>query len=198
MNKHQDSYFGNYRGIVKQHGSNGLCKIYFPGVYPEEYETNITKLPWAEPAMSLGGGGSLFNGTFMYPNIGSTIWAFFEAGNINLPIFFAQTNNDKTQFAAGEFVIRYNNLTFKLDSTNNAINITNSGYDGNITLNGDIINLNSQKLNITNTETQCDISYKCNITSPSVKVEGSLGCSIGATGVNKIGSQFSDGICTKL
>jgi len=198
MNKLQDSYFGNYRGIVKQHGVNGLCKIYFPGVYPKEYEKNISKLPWAEPAMPLTGGGSILNGTLMYPDLESTVWAFFESGNINMPVFFAQTNNDKTQFSTGELVIKYNNLLIKLDSNNNAIDITNSGYDGSITLNGDIITLNSQKLNIANDQTELNITYKCDIISPSVKVTGSLGCSVGATGVNKVGNQFSEGICTKI
>ena len=91
MNKLQDQYNGNYRGIVKMHGEKGYCKIYFPGVYPSTYESNATILPWAEPAQPLFVGGGISNGVFQYPDIGSTVWGFFEAGNINKPIFFASS-----------------------------------------------------------------------------------------------------------
>lgn len=165
MNKLQDSYFGNYRGIVKQHGLNGLCKIYFPGVYPKEYETNITKLPWAEPASSLFGGGSLLNGSFMYPDIESTVWGFFEAGNINMPVFFAQTNNDKTQFISGECSIVYGDFLLKLDTTNNVLNISNSKQSGKISLNADTIEMLSKILKIQTTSL-------VDITSPNTTVKG--------------------------
>ena len=125
-NKLQDKYFGNYRGIVKKHGINGYCKIFFYGVYPIEYETNIDKLPWAEPASELFAGGQSNNGVFQYPDIDTTVWAFFEAGNINKPIFFAQTNDNKSKFISGESSIQYNDMMLKFDNVNKVLTISNN------------------------------------------------------------------------
>lgn len=162
MNKTtQEQFFGNYRGIVKKHGTNGLCKIFFPGVYDIEFEKNIEKLPWAEPAQPLFAGGGSNNGIFQYPDIGSTVWAFFEAGNINKPIFFASTNNNSSKFIIGENCVQYNNISIKL-LDNNDISITTTGNitvstigniiatasnisltsTSNISLNGATININ--------------------------------------------------------
>ena len=194
----QDGYFGNYRGVVKQHGANGYCKIFFPSIYPYEYIKDLSKLPWAEPAMPLVAGGALTNGTFQYPDINSVVWAFFEAGNINNPVFFAQTNNNKVTFVSGEVTITYNNLTIKLDSNNDTIEITNTMYDGNITLSADNINLNGDVLNINNKHTIQNTTYRNEINCPITKVNGSLGVSNGATGTTTNNDQFNEGICTKI
>lgn len=85
-------FFGFYRGIVKAHCDNGSCKIFFPGVYPAEYQRNFNKLPDAEQAVSLsfaGDDGS--NGVFSYPKIDSIVWGFFENGDQNKPVYFAST-----------------------------------------------------------------------------------------------------------
>lgn len=175
MSKLQDGYFGNYRGTVKKHGENGYCKIFFRGVYPEEYETNIEKLPWAEPAQPLFAGGAIGNGTFQYPDIDSTVWAFFEAGNINYPIFFALTNNDKNKFIQDEFIIHYDKTVIKFNKNNNLTITADQFYppssadftddttgDGNgtgtITFNADKIAFNSRLLDINNVTTTISVS----------------------------------------
>ena len=138
INKISDQFFGNYRGIVKAHGQNGLCKIFFPGIYDSTLENNTNSLPWAEPAQPLFAGGASGNGVFQYPDINSVIWAFFEAGNINRPVFFALTNNNKTNFIVGQNSIQYNNVIIKFDSNNN-LNISSSGP---ITINGAKVSIN--------------------------------------------------------
>lgn len=114
MAKSQESYYGNYRGIVKAHDVNGMCKIFVPGVYPEEFGTDFNSLPLAEPCQPLFAGGASFNGVFQYPDINSTVWLFFESGNINYPVFFGATNNDKTNFKSDEFTIKYENDIIKI------------------------------------------------------------------------------------
>lgn len=169
LNKLQDQYFGNYRGQVLEHGLNGLCKIFIPGVYPEEFKQNKSKLPWAEPCQPLFAGGAIGNGTFEYPDINSTVWLFFEGGNINYPVFFGLSNNDKNKFISGEFIIHYDKSTIKFDKSNH-ITITAEQYypsasgdytnsftgSGNglgiITLNADTIRMNSRLLDV-NTKT---------------------------------------------
>lgn len=82
---------GFYRGTVLKHLSNGFCKIWIPGVYPNEWNSykNADKLPSAEQASSLSFGTNSGLGVFSYPNIGSTVWCFFANDDQNLPVYFA-------------------------------------------------------------------------------------------------------------
>ena len=85
------SLHGFYRGTVIQQLEHGLCKIYVYGVYHKSFIDNPDRLPIAEPATPLFGGGNNGNGLFSYPNIGSTVWVFFANGDQNYPVYFAQT-----------------------------------------------------------------------------------------------------------
>ena len=82
---------GFYRGKVVQHMSNGMCKVFVPGVYPDAWESDPDKLPPAEQASPLFGGGVGGKGTFSYPGLGATVGCFFWNGDQNLPAYFAQT-----------------------------------------------------------------------------------------------------------
>ena len=82
---------GFYRGTVLQQLEHGLCKIYVYGVYSKNFINDPNRLPIAEPATPLFGGGDNGNGIFSYPNIGSTVWVFFANGDQNYPVYFAQT-----------------------------------------------------------------------------------------------------------
>lgn len=94
---------GFYRGKVVQRSSNkhGLLKIWIPGVYPDEWEQSPAKLPDAEPASPLFAGCNGGNGMFSYPNIGSTVWCFFQNEDQNFPVYFAATYGGVD--AAGQF-----------------------------------------------------------------------------------------------
>lgn len=94
---------GFYRGKVIQRSSNkhGLLKIWIPGVYPEEWEDQPSMLPDAEPASPLFAGCNNGNGMFSYPNIGSTVWCFFQNEDQNFPVYFAATYGGPE--AAGQF-----------------------------------------------------------------------------------------------
>lgn len=82
---------GFYRGVVKAHSTNGKCKIFWPGVTPEDYENKPEFLPDSEQAAPLFGGGANRNGLFFYPDIGSIVWGFFENEDVNRPVYFAST-----------------------------------------------------------------------------------------------------------
>lgn len=87
---------GFYRGQVIQHLGSGKCKIYIPGVFPEECLDNPECIPDAEQAAPLFGGVNNGNGCFSYPNIGATVWCFFENGDQNFPVYFASTLGGET------------------------------------------------------------------------------------------------------
>lgn len=108
--KNQNQFFNNFRGEVKTHEANGFCRIFIPGIYPDEWgTTSVQNLPIAEPAQPLFAGGNDSNGTFQYPDIGSVVWLFFEYGDISRPVYFACTNKDKSKFKEGLFTIKFKN-----------------------------------------------------------------------------------------
>lgn len=80
-------YYGFYRGVVLQCLNYGFCRIQIPGIL-EPTKGDINTLPLAEPAQSLGGGRDN-NGKFMYPDLNSIVWCFFEGGNLERPVYFA-------------------------------------------------------------------------------------------------------------
>ena len=87
----QNTAAGFYRGIVLKHLSNGYCKIWIPGVYPEEWHNSeqADLLPSAEQASPIRFGKNKGLGVFSYPNIGSIVWCFFANNDQNLPVYFA-------------------------------------------------------------------------------------------------------------
>lgn len=116
--KNQNQFFNNFRGKVVTHESNGYCRIFVPGIYPDDWEMKtIQNLPLAEPAQPLFAGGGNSNGMFQYPDIGTVVWLFFEYGDISRPIYFACTNNDKTKFVEGISTIRYKNSEISIVTT---------------------------------------------------------------------------------
>lgn len=82
---------GMYRGIVLKHLSRGKCKIWVPGVYPDEwqYPENFDRLPDAEQASPISFGTNEGLGVFSYPNINSIVWVFFQNDDQNMPVYFA-------------------------------------------------------------------------------------------------------------
>ncbi len=76
-----DKLNGFYRGTVLQHMSNGMCKVFVYGVYPDDWSNRPEMLPPAEQASPLFAGANLGNGVFSYPNVGATVWCFFANGD---------------------------------------------------------------------------------------------------------------------
>lgn len=94
--ENNNKYFGFYRGVVLQQLTHGYCKIAIPGVLyftNDDGDVDVNRLPPAECAADCFG-GELNNGTFKYPDLNSTVWCFFENGNINKPIYFASANSN--------------------------------------------------------------------------------------------------------
>ena len=48
------------------------------------------QLPWAVPAMPLSSGAGVGVGSFAVPTVGSFVFVFFEEGDINQPVYFAE------------------------------------------------------------------------------------------------------------
>lgn len=97
--------FGFYRGIVLKHLPFGKCKIFVQGVYESTLSNMSDYIPDAEQAAPLFGGCNTGNGTFSYPNIGSTVWCFFANGDQNMPVYFASTLGGDNAFGQYEKIM---------------------------------------------------------------------------------------------
>lgn len=77
----EKKYYGNYRGIVREihKDKKGLLQI---EVLPFYKDIEAKDLPYAEPAF-------MYDNTSI-PNIGSTVWVFFENGDLLKPVYFSQ------------------------------------------------------------------------------------------------------------
>lgn len=84
-------HYGFYRAEVRQLLNNGFCRLRIPDIL-EPIDDNVNTLPLAEPAQTIGGGAETLNGTFVYPELGSIVWCFFEGGNLERPVYFATSN----------------------------------------------------------------------------------------------------------
>lgn len=177
--------FHSYRGIVVYNEDpllKGRVKIYVPGIYPIEFKNQWQKLPWAQPALGLGGGNwanqkhteiqdsvlqlsdeqqkEVENNKLAetdkeqqeqqqtteqeekqpvghqqvkqlnaetgwctvphagkYATDGSQVWVFFEAGDINKPIYFASAQSGDGWFSQhpNQHVFHSDNIRVRID-----------------------------------------------------------------------------------
>ena len=123
-----------YRGIVVNNFDPkylGRCKVFVYGVYPEEFKTNPTKLPWAEPVMSIFGGSwtnenkglNSETGVSSNPHVGKSpgegaqVWLFFENGSPNHPKYFGVSQAGPGWLAEhnNQHVIKTDNVRIRID-----------------------------------------------------------------------------------
>lgn len=128
---------GIRRGIVidnRDPESRGRCKIFIPGLYPKEFAETPENLPWAEPAMSLFGGGwtSEKNSEFKETGVcsvphmgtkgdGAQVWVFFDSNDIRYPVYFAVAQSGPGWFSRhnNQHVITTDNVKIIVDEYNN-------------------------------------------------------------------------------
>lgn len=171
-----------YRGIVVYNQDpqlKGRVKIYVPGIYPIQFKNKWQLLPWAQPALALGGGNWAnekhtqqeqsivapeeqeetineedLNNTQQeqqqsqseqqqqqseqkmhpvqlnaetgwctvphagkYATDGAQVWVFFEAGDINKPIYFASAQSGSGWFSEhpNQHVFHSDNIRVRID-----------------------------------------------------------------------------------
>jgi len=186
-----NKYFGMMRGIVIKNDDTefqrGRCKVYVPGVYPEKFKENDGELlPWCEPCQPLfcGGGGDLHkNGTFQYPDVGSTVWLFFENNDITRPVMFGQTTDSEGKFDNNICKVYWEGMYIEMDKTTHTItasatNITAiaekelNGYAETINLTAVTANLTSTTTNMIADTTNVTSNNVTNVTSPNINMYG--------------------------
>lgn len=136
LNDESFKYNGIYRAIVVSCDDPrdiGQVKVHVPAVFPDNLE--VGKYPWAKPALGLynsggenvvepkGESGSkeneIFNttfnslgtgGIFTVPNVGNTVFVWFDQGNFMYPYYFAMEAKE------GDWLNQKNNIKSKINS----------------------------------------------------------------------------------
>lgn len=114
-----------YLGTVVQHLTHGMLKVYIQGIYPEDYAYKPENLPTCLQIAPQFGGSCNGNGTFSYPNIGSTVVCFFANGDQNYPITIGSLLGGDNAFGQYE-LIKTND---ELCSTRHLITAGKSHYE---------------------------------------------------------------------
>ena len=135
--KRVNARYGNYRGIVIDNLdplNKGRVKIFVPGVYPKDFEDKPDKLPWAEPAMPIFGGGwtalkdssNKETGFNSVPHAGkkgdgAQVWVFFDDGDIRYPVYFAVSQSGPGWFSkhSNQHVFITDNISIVIDEFDN-------------------------------------------------------------------------------
>lgn len=114
-------------------------------------------LPWAVPAMSLFTGSGSGYGGFVVPEVGSYVWCFFEVGDFNQPVYFAEAldgihglpSDRITNYPSRKVWKTKNGIVIYIDDSVKEIKVShpsgaylviNTG--GNITIKGTTVNIN--------------------------------------------------------
>lgn len=87
---HDDKFLGNYRAKVEDNMDPLKLGRVRARVYPMFSSVEAEFLPWAVPAMALFEGAGVGIGSFCVPAIGTNVWVFFEMGDHNQPVYFAE------------------------------------------------------------------------------------------------------------
>lgn len=146
-------YEGMYRGVVVDNNDPdklGRVKLLVRPMFKKE-DIPISALPWAVPAFPLHEGSGADSGVqfgyFSIPRLDTEVWVFFEAGDYNQPVFFAEAYNavkGKPLFADTNYPdrkgIRYQNgVEIYVDESTDEITLNHpSGASVLITGVGDI------------------------------------------------------------
>lgn len=148
-----NKYYGFYRGTVVQQLTNGFCKIRIPGVLAYD---DVDKLPPAESATDIAGGTGK-NGTFSYPDVNSTVWCFFEQGDVNRPVYFAGSHSHMVGWSSKNVAVaEQQNIEGYTLAKVTAVGKTMSHDNASINMSS-ALNTNTQK--IENTKIELAVQY---------------------------------------
>ena len=164
----KETFIGMYRGVVVDNeGTKGRIKV---KIYPMMEGLDVDSLPWAMPAMPVPYGGGT-TGIYALPNVGSTVWVFFEGGDIFSPIYFASApagDDWHAEAVNGVLIITTpSGHTLKVDDNKKKVVVAISG-DAEVTVAGAAEITVADKADIT-------CGGECKITGDKIKIDGGSG-----------------------
>jgi uncharacterized protein involved in type VI secretion and phage assembly len=88
-----NQFFGNYRATVVENNDTtkkGRIQVRVLGLFQGVDDAH---LPWAVPAYPMFSGSGVGHGWFAIPEKSSNVWVFFEEGDFNQPVYFAEASD---------------------------------------------------------------------------------------------------------
>jgi len=194
-----NQYGGMYRGTVLNNNDpleRGRCKVFIRGVYSDEFEDNAGRLlPWAEPSQPLfcgGMGDDGKNGTFQCPDVGSTVWCFFESGDTSRPIMFGQTTDSNGKFSINHCTFKWEKMKIDLcRDIKEGTNVISIYADTDINEDAKVNNINRTAGNIINDTASVTINIEAKSSDVNIKAGNNVNVDA-ATDINiKSGSKIN-------
>lgn len=157
LKKDSTKFTSMYRGKVLDNDDPdklGRIKVNVLGIFDE---IDSEYLPWAVPAQPLFTGSGSGYGHFAVPEVGSYVWCFFEQGDHNQPVYFAEAltavhglpSERTTNYPSRRVMKTKNGIVVYIDDSNQEVRLNHpSGAyvridgSGNIYISGTTINLN--------------------------------------------------------
>jgi len=116
---------------------------------PDSFVSGIAtkQLPWGVPAFPLFCGSGSGTGNFNIPNVGSYCWFFFEAGDINQPVYAFEAptatlglpSERITNYPKRRVIATAKGISIVFDDVTGEIIITG---DGDVTIQGSTVHIN--------------------------------------------------------
>jgi len=152
LKKDNNKYSGFYRGYVVDNNDpdkKGRVKV---RIHPCFDGVEAEYLPWATLATPLVIGSGAAVGNFSLPQNDTWVWCFFETGDFNQPVIFAEAvtavhgipTSALTNYPNAH-VLKLNNIEVILDDSSG--NVTISGNDFSVT--GNDINVSGKSITVT-------------------------------------------------
>jgi uncharacterized protein involved in type VI secretion and phage assembly len=147
----RNSYFGKYRGLVKDVQDPlkiGRITVQVPEIYGEE------ESPWALPAVPFAGNK---HGLVLLPEVGDGVWIEFEAGDISRPIWtgcwWASDELDDVSKTKTRSLITTEGHKLILDDENDEIRLVHSkGAEIKMTSSDITISIDGSEIKLTKTD----------------------------------------------
>jgi hypothetical protein len=180
----KDTYDGIYRGkVVSNTDPDKLGRIKIE-IWPMFEGILADALPWAIPAYPIFEGSGTGIGYFAVPKIDTLVYCFFENGNFNQPIYFAEAPS-KVHGIPDSSAINYPNR--KVWKTTNGLELIFDDIAKSISLvhpSGAVINIDSEgNINITAAGTVNILAAsQVLVNAPELNTIGNLNSGTGATG----------------
>lgn len=124
-----------YKGVVEDINDplkQNRVRVRILGIHTEEITLDSTNLPWAEQASPMGAFQGI--GVSSVPAQGTWVWLFFENGNIQRPVYFANSIGGAFGNELPEKTLGYKDPNLYKNSfnitnfSNENINVTNQKY----------------------------------------------------------------------
>ena len=165
---------GNYRALVVDNkdpkGNTGRIKVRVYGMHDGVKES---ALPWAQYA------DTTMMGSLRVPDKGSNVWVFFEAGEIDQPIYFACApakpdvpNEADTDYPSNRVIKTKAGILIEVNDSEKQVHLNVGDIDIFIDENSCETRIDETSIKVSDKGVDVKSSIKVSVTSPMISLNG--------------------------